>query len=171
MQILVFSDSHGNLTNFKNILNKYKNTVSHVIHLGDYDEDVAEIQHSYSSYNFINIAGNCDYNTVLPTEKTFTLANKTFFITHGHRYSVKNNLVRLTYGAEEKQANICLFGHTHIPVLTFINEVLYMNPGSISQPRGNYSYSYGIIDITNENISAKIIEIQNSNKENIIMSY
>ena len=161
MNILVFSDSHGYLENMKNVLIQYKKDVNYVIHLGDYVQDVLEIKSSFTNYNFINISGNGDFKKNLPSEKFFSLYNKNFFITHGHNYNVKYNLVRLSYSAEEKNADICLFGHTHIPMTACLNNILYMNPGSISQPRGENSYTYGIIKISKDgDIRSKILEIK-----------
>jgi len=161
MKILVFSDSHGYIKNFGEILKNYEDEVTYVIHLGDYDRDVEKVKPFFTNYKFINISGNCDFGTLLPSEKIFILSDKIFFITHGHKYGVKSNIIRLAHSAEEKNANICLFGHTHIPVLTSKNNIIYMNPGSITQPRGNNQCSYGIINISgkNSNIEAKIIEI------------
>ncbi len=36
MKILVFSDSHGNLSNLELILTQYRENTEYVIHLGDY---------------------------------------------------------------------------------------------------------------------------------------
>lgn len=51
MKILVFSDSHGILTNFKTVLNIFKEKVKYVIHLGDYDSDISEIQPFFRNIN------------------------------------------------------------------------------------------------------------------------
>lgn len=169
MKILILSDSHGYLNNFKKILNLYNNKIKYVIHLGDYANDVAEIKPFFKQFEFLNISGNCDFETVLPSEKAFSLCNKNFFITHGNMYKVKSNLVTLSYVAEEKNANICLFGHTHVPTLTNINNILYMNPGSISIPRGGKFCTYGILEISeNEEISAEIFEIHSNNNVSIM---
>ena len=170
MEILIISDSHGYLSNLRKVLNQYKNQIKYVIHLGDYDEDISEIKPEFQSYEFINVSGNCDFGTSLPSEKVFELCGKRFFITHGHRYSVKSGLTKISYMAEEKSSDICLLGHTHIPLLTSFNDVVYMNPGSISCPRSEFSNSYGIIEISNDKISAKVIEISPKG-ERVIMKY
>jgi len=159
MNILVFSDSHGYLENMKNVLRQYEKEIKYVIHLGDYDKDVLKIKSCFLDYKFINVSGNCDFGTNLPSEKFFSLYDKRFFITHGHKYNVKYNLVKLSYSAEEKNADICLFGHTHIPMTACLNNILYMNPGSISQPRLGNSYTYGMISVSKTgNAEAKVLE-------------
>ena len=97
MEILIISDSHGYLSNLRKVLNQYKNQIKYVIHLGDYDEDISEIKPEFQSYEFINVSGNCDFGTSLPSEKVFELCGKRFFITHGHRYSVKSGLTKISY--------------------------------------------------------------------------
>jgi len=171
MKILVFSDSHGNLNNLKLILKQYEKDAKYVIHLGDYDNDISEIKSFFQNYKYINISGNCDWGNFTPSEKLFSLYGKTFFITHGHKYKVKSSLINLSYSAEEKNADICLFGHTHVPLLTSSNDIIYMNPGSISNPRGGTSYTYGTIDISDDkNIRARITELTKTG-EKVIMKF
>lgn len=150
MKILVFSDSHGNLANCFEVLKKTFKSVSYVIHLGDYIKDVDSLKTAYPELEFINVCGNCDFGTNLFSEKLIVLGDKRIFITHGHRYNVKRNLVNLSYVAEEQRADICLFGHTHIPIITNENDIVFMNPGSISQPRSINVCSYGIIEICDD---------------------
>ena len=38
--------------------------------------------------------------------------------------------------AQEENADICLYGHLHIPDAWMEGKTLFLNPGSISQPRG-----------------------------------
>ncbi len=169
MKILVFSDSHGILSNLKFVLDKFQKNVKYIIHLGDYSSDISEIEPFFQNYEFINISGNCDFGGFIPSEKIFSLCGKTFFITHGHRYNVKSSLIKLSYSAEEKNADICLFGHTHVPVLTTSNNILYMNPGSISHPRSGTYCTYGAIDISEKgNITAKITELTKTGSKDII---
>ena len=55
--------------------------------------------------------------------------------------------------------DILLFGHTHSPLMKIINKKLFINPGSITYPRGLYNESY----IIYENNKFKLIDL-NSNK-------
>lgn len=157
MEIIVLSDSHGQIQNAVNVLKKFENRAKTVIHLGDYIDDVFDFERKFNCFNFITVSGNCDMGCMTPSEKFFMLENKKFFITHGHKYNVKSNFIKLSYAAEEKNADICLFGHTHIPMLAVVENVLIINPGSISYPRnGTAICSYCVIDIDENNISAKI---------------
>ena len=53
----------------------------------------------------------------------------------------------LSLQAQEAGANIALFGHIHQAVAELDKNILFVNPGSISQPRGPVQVpSYAIID-------------------------
>src|SRR5699024_8457377 len=67
------------------------------------------------------------------------------FITHGHLYNVKSSLMQLQYRALEVEADIALFGHSHIAHCEQIDNQLFINPGSIRQPRNWPVPSYCII--------------------------
>lgn len=62
------------------------------------------------------------------------------FITHGHYYN-KDHLPPMM------SIDILLHGHTHIPVCEEISEgKYYMNPGSVSIPKGDSDNSYMIYE-------------------------
>jgi putative phosphoesterase len=55
--------------------------------------------------------------------------------------------------AQEVGATIALFGHIHQAVAEYDKNILFVNPGSISQPRGPVQIpSYAIIDSQDEEI-------------------
>lgn len=58
-----------------------------------------------------------------------------FFITHGHLYNIKMTLMNLAYKSEEAEADIICFGHSHAAGSELIEGKLFINPGSIRQPR------------------------------------
>jgi putative phosphoesterase len=61
--------------------------------------------------------------------------------------------------AEEQQADILLFGHTHIPDIAEKDRCIIINPGSASDPRGNSNESYAVIEISDGRISARICHV------------
>ena len=72
-----------------------------------------------------------------------------FMCMHGHSYGVKSSLDRAVYAAEENEADILLYGHTHTPKDTVVNldggkSIRVFNPGSVGR---GYPSSYGIIEI------------------------
>lgn len=160
MKILVLSDSHRILGNTAAVFEKLHDAVDMVMHLGDCVSDTSRFQEKLSSVKFYNVSGNCDFNFDVEDEMIVSVNTQKIFLTHGHRYNVKFNYQRLVYAAKEKEADVCLFGHTHQPVIFEHEGTLFMNPGSITFPRDRYGVSYGIIDIgENGKVNLSIVEL------------
>ena len=128
MRILVISDSHGQLGNLNEIL-KEAGKVDRVIHLGDavgQDEEIREM----CGCPVTIVRGNCDFYSKNELVEIVEEENVKIFATHGHRF------------------NVALYGHTHVPDVSYCKDVLVMNPGSISRPRqASGRPTYGIVTI------------------------
>ena len=133
MHIGVISDTHRIANSIKQLEGEIKG-LDVLIHLGDNVEDIPTIQKYYKG-KIINVKGNCDFSTNVPNDRVEEICGKRIFITHGHRYSVKENLSKLRYKALETGAEIVLYGHTHIAQIDFEEGIWYINPGSASLPR------------------------------------
>ena len=59
----------------------------------------------------------------------------------------KMDFDRICSFALESEADICLFGHSHMPTAFSHNKILMFNPGSISRSNNLSTPTYGIIDI------------------------
>jgi len=133
------------------VLEKTYTSISAVVHLGDGWDEIHEVMRKYPKLPLYAVVGNCDYEPG-PGSLAFRFSSKKFIITHGHRYNVKSDYLRLRLWAEENEADVCLFGHTHVPDVFYSGRTLLMNPGSIGIPRGQYTQSYGIVDISESGI-------------------
>jgi putative phosphoesterase len=72
-------------------------------------------------------------------------------MTHGHLSDVRFGITHLGLEAQAVDASVVLFGHTHQIGCEKVGQRLFLNPGSISQPRGPIQVkSYAIIDSTPE---------------------
>ncbi len=60
--------------------------------------------------------------------------------------------------ARENNAQIAVFGHTHVAHCVYEQGVYLLNPGSASSPRAGRA-SYGIVDITPNGIVPFIVEL------------
>lgn len=145
MKILVISDTHGTIDEAIKIIEKEKPQL--IIHLGDYVEDGENIERE-TGIKVEMVRGNGDiFNKNYEDDRVLEIGGKRIFITHGHRYRVKYGVMNILYRAEELNADIALFGHTHVPLMLEEAGILVMNPGSLSYPRGYpKSKTYGIID-------------------------
>ena len=106
---------------------------------------------------FLAVRGNCDGYAVLGgaiVKKTdeINLLGKRVVFTHGDLYGVKYSLDGLKQLAEQRGADLVLFGHTHMPLERYESDirdgVYFFNPGS----RAVSPASYGIINITEQGI-------------------
>lgn len=133
MKILIVSDSHGRNNHLERVLGKEKD-IDFLIHLGDLEGTDAYLKEVLKCPMEI-ISGNNDYFSCIEREKLIELDGHKIFMTHGHRYEVYEGASLLKEIGKELEAEIVMFGHTHIPYLDTEDEVIALNPGSISQPR------------------------------------
>lgn len=154
MRIGVVSDTHRNASSIELLGEKIK-AMDVLIHLGDNVDDISTIKKYYKG-KIINVKGNCDFSTKTPNERVEEIGGKKIFLTHGHRYSVKENLLKLRYKALETDSKIVLYGHTHIAKIDFEEGIWYINPGSASEPRDG-ARSFAIINIDGEVINPTLI--------------
>ncbi|MCL1987554.1 MAG: metallophosphoesterase [Firmicutes bacterium] len=155
--VLVLSDTHGNLIPIHQLLKSYNGVISAVIHLGDHSRDMLRCMSTNSELSYHIVNGNTDPLTSNLEDRVIELHEKRIFITHGHDYNVKVTLDRIIYKARELQVDACLFGHTHIPVSFMQNDILFFNPGSITYPAQGTERGYGMLRIS-EKITGKLLQ-------------
>lgn len=156
MKILVISDTHGDTSKAEEAIRKNRE-VNLIIHLGDYFRDAQRLSAIFPEIPIEYIYGNSDFMIEdVPSEKMLELDGKRIFITHGHRYSVKWDYDKLYRKAEEMNADVLLFGHTHIPDFIQKGKYCVLNPGSISDPRDDSNESYAIIEIDKGMVATRL---------------
>ena len=145
MKVLIISDIHGGYENLKKVIDDNHNFDLLLI-LGDIlfgsskSKEIISLLNKYKS-KIISVCGNCDKytdNSKLEffDDKLFVtipIDGKLVFITHGHIYN-RYNMPNLPY-------DVYIQGHTHIPLMEY-GDILYLNPGSITRPRGMSTKSY-----------------------------
>jgi len=144
------SDSHG----LKGYMVKIVELESPdlILHLGDNDRDCIDITEAYPTIPIRNVRGNCDlYTKNLDIDK-FTLCGKLFYMTHGHLHGVKLDLRRVILAGQDCQADVLLFGHTHVPHYSIEDGMTVVNPGSIL----GYTSSYAILEVDDNNVSCEL---------------
>lgn len=134
MKVLIVSDTHGREQNLAEALEQ-TGPIDQLIHLGDVEGGAEHIRELAGDAPAAIIAGNNDFFCDLPNERIFTLGGHRIFMTHGHSYFVHSGTLYLKREARKKGADIVMFGHTHKPYMEEDNELLVLNPGSLSLPR------------------------------------
>ncbi len=155
MKLLIVSDSHGDQHILAEILERH--IVDQVVHCGD-----SEIPREWFQMRMVR--GNSWNDDPLPDELLLELDGSRVYVTHGHKFGVYTNLQRLYYKAKSLEVDYCLYGHTHIAKYEEIDNVIFINPGSIVRPRDNKA-SYMIL----ETDTGECIHYETSGKE--IMRY
>ena len=156
-KILIFSDSHGNARNLSFALTEHGESVDLILHLGDGIADLPAEANAISRTVRGNFEDCFSRYYEVPTEQLFTVAGKKILACHGHRHGVKTFEAMLATYAAGKEADIVLFGHTHVPYLRYAPAEEYgrplhlFNPGSIGSPRGGKA-SYGILEISENGV-------------------
>lgn len=133
MKVLIVSDTHRNLRNFEKVLECEKN-IDMLLHLGDVEDDQEYLEIIMECPVHI-VAGNNDFFSDLPNEVVIQVGKYRVFMTHGHGYYVSAHTNRLKDAARSRHADIVMYGHTHKPDIDTSDDVIVVNPGSISYPR------------------------------------
>lgn len=157
MKIGIISDTHGDMSSIEKAI-PYLKKCDLIIHTGDYIDDAEYIYYA-TDVDVKCVKGNCDsYSADGHYELKFSVKDKNFFICHGHHHDVKMGVNSLYRFVKDNNIDFVVFGHTHIPTYETIDNITFINPGSLTYPRGGSSKSFGILTIS-DNISYKEIKI------------
>lgn len=157
MRIAVVSDTHSHNKGIIETLSSMER-MDLLIHLGDFVGDGEKISKALGLPAVI-VRGNGDLSSSYKDYELIELEGKKIFLTHGHLFQVRFNINKLYYKALELGADIALFGHTHIPVNLARDDLIIMNPGSPSYPRGgSLKKTFGLIELA-EDIKTEILTV------------
>lgn len=135
--VIIISDAHSDKDAMRRIREAERYFSSEgIISAGDLSPDPSDPLF----FSIDGVRGNCDhfyeYGSLFfpPLEKRLTLWGKNVYITHSH----------LPFDVPE-DADVVITGHTHIPHLEKREERVYLNPGSISQPRSSEGPTFALL--------------------------
>ena len=146
-RLLVLSDTHGRLERAEAVLERWRSRVQGLVYLGDFDRDGQTLARLAPELPLFVVRGNNDLTGDVPLERVVSLEGHTLFLAHGNRQRVYTGLDRLGYAAEAAGADVALFGHTHVPVLTSEEGILFLNPGSLSVPRSSAGPTFATLEL------------------------
>lgn len=160
MKIMVASDIHGSAYYCKKMLEAYKQEkAERLLLLGDilYHGPRNDLPKEYEPKSVIAmlnevkeelcaVRGNCDTEVdqmvlefpILADYSLMILEKKCIYATHGHVFH-RDHLPPL------KKGDVLLHGHTHIYCADEMADILILNPGSVSIPKGGNPPTYGIL--------------------------
>ena len=145
MRVGLISDTHGQLR--AQVFEHFKN-VELILHAGDVGaEDVLTELQALAPVHAV--MGNTDTFPLaekLPEVQQLSLLGRTLVVTHGHRLgSPTPDLLQRAH----PQANIIVYGHTHVPYVGRTNGVLVVNPGAAGPARFRLKPSIAILEWNN----------------------
>lgn len=154
---MIASDIHGSCFYTEQMLKRYRaEEAQKLLLLGDllyhgprndlpkgYDpKGVAKLLNSVKD-ELLCVRGNCDAEVdqmmldfpILADYAVLWLDDRMVFATHGHHYGADNP-------PPFQNGSILLHGHTHLMTMEQRERYLYINPGSVSLPKGGNPNSY-----------------------------
>lgn len=155
MKVLIASDIHGSYKYAKKMIEiAKKEHVEKVILLGDIlyhgprnnlpkgfsPKDIVELLNSNKDL-IVGVRGNCDAEIDLEVLKypitdslDMNIDGKNIHFEHGHH-------LKETYDSD-----VVFYGHYHVYKIEKINNIYFVNPGSVSLPKQNQDNSFAILD-------------------------
>ena len=131
---LIVSDNHGDADILPELTKRLRPDVT--FHCGDSEMRLQDAW--FQKPQTYAVRGNMDIDETFPLVQTPTVNGCRVLLTHGHRDAVHWDLTKLKLHAEAVQAQAVFFGHTHELAVEELDGRLFLNPGSISQPRGEF---------------------------------
>ncbi|MBQ8897186.1 MAG: YfcE family phosphodiesterase [Clostridia bacterium] len=128
MKLLIISDTHGCTSVIDGLIRAESPDV--LFHLGDMQTDL-KMSFLKKDIPVYSVPGNCDdpYRTD-GAEICVDLAGHRIFALHGHTRNMRLDPQRGIYAALEKNADVLLYGHTHIPLWDNFSGLTVVNPGT-----------------------------------------
>lgn len=152
MRIGVLSDTHGDQAAIRQVASKVTD-VAMWLHAGDCSQD-AEYLRGLVNVPVVAARGNCDGPTSAMIDEFIEVAGLNIWLTHGHRYGVKQGIQELVEWSKVYEVDVVVYGHTHVVDNRWCEGVLLFNPGSTYGKRT----TCGILEIQDGKITGQIIE-------------
>ena len=141
------------------VFDAFKN-VDYVIHAGDLVE-LHVIDALEQAAPVLAVQGNMDTQEVkdaLPELNSLKIFNWKIGVMHDP--DVLNGSEKMVYLAKENGFNVLVYGHTHNPRIRWEGEILFINPGSPTDPSSFLNKpSVGLLQMTKKTIVPQIINL------------
>lgn len=159
MKVGIISDTHvrKHSSKFENFINHKLQDVDLIIHAGDYTNE-SIIKLLKDSTKFIGVYGNNDKTAIrneLKSKEIVKIGKYNLGIYHGHGEKT-NTLDNVLNEFKKDRVDIIVFGHSHKPNIFTKDNILMINPGSPTTKRKEPWFSYVILEILDDGISASL---------------
>ena len=166
MTLLILSDTHGHPDRIREVIARVR--PDGILFAGD---GLRDLTYCDLPCPLWAVRGNCDW-LISPVivdgdplnpddEELLTIEGVRILLTHGHKHGVKGGLGTVIAHAAAKEADVLVFGHTHIPLELHVSPdsvdgyattkpLTVLNPGSL----GDYTPSFATLTIRNGRVLA-----------------
>jgi uncharacterized protein len=158
MRAAFFADSHGNADGIRDAVEKI-GPVDVIVHLGDGVEDGRAVAED-KGLPYYCVSGNEDRACLYDDTCKLETGTASILLIHGHQVDInpyeeesilESRYEQLAYMARRSKAHILMFGHTHVPLVRVVNNIILCNPGSMY--RGSLSpVTFGLFEICRDSI-------------------
>ena len=157
MKILVVGDTHGDCYRVIEVYKKLslESPVDIIVHCGDCTSDAKELQ-ARLGVHVAWVRGNCDGGFSDTDWSLLETEAGNFLITHGHMERVDSGMQNIYYKALENNCVGAFVGHTHRASYTEMDDLVLMNPGSLTRPRDGSGGTFGLVVTGPDSIWGKI---------------
>ncbi len=153
MKLMFASDIHGSAYYCKKVLETFKNEqADKLILLGDllyhgprnplpreYDPKAVYEMLNENKDKILAVRGNCDSEVdqmvldfpMMQDSMVLFLDKRQVFVTHGHLFSLENPPIL-------NKGDVLINGHFHIGEIKEAEDIIYLNPGSVSLPKNDF---------------------------------
>ena len=141
-----------------------------LLFLGDGLADLTYLDLGYTP--IIAVSGNCDlFRSSAKREEILVMEGYRILMMHGHTHGAHSGIDRMVAYAAEVQADILLFGHTHVPKerylprgseiggVTLEKPLYVLNPGSIGSARDGSGEGFATLELTKSGVSFNTVRL------------
>ena len=150
-KIGVISDTHGLVR--KSVLKSFKG-VDLIVHAGDVGEP--KVLDTLQTVAMVHpVRGNVDvgkWTNNLPLTEVVEVGQVYLYVLH--------DLGSLELDPAAAGFNAVISGHSHIPKIKKVDDILYLNPGSAGPKRFDYPISIAFLYIKGTSIETEIVELK-----------
>jgi putative phosphoesterase len=150
LKIGIVSDTHGL---FRDQINRCFENVDCIMHAGDIGSP--EIIEKLSSIApLYAVLGN--------TDPPFIFAQYNYeetVETSHHKIYILHSIIDIERDLKKEGISVVISGHTHRPLITTDNNILYINPGSAGPVRSNLPVSAALLHVDGAMIRPELIEL------------
>ncbi len=130
-----------------------------VLHAGDFESEDMACDLQAASREFHAVRGNMDFGSLarFPDSQSLVLGGVRVALVHGHQWGrPRPGRVAQEFVGD---ADLVIYGHTHLPAVRDLGSLTVLNPGSPTCPRGHILPTYGLVIIDTGDIHIDIVQM------------